>query len=287
MLNDRDDKNQGHEESEYHFTDDDMGYESEDEPEASKPPSPEKKESIFKRLTRSRRMLISIVLFFILMFIVYMMMSSSPTPEIVPPALTTRQPAMVSSPPLQPQQVVQAPQAPAATIPTVMPVESQPAVSSTQIGVVPSSQVDTKIAALNKSTEELINRMQLDYTQKISEVSAQNKFLQDELRALNARVATMEAQFNQLMQSVIKPGAAGRNAALPGAQPREPKISYNVQAIIPGRAWLKSDSGEAVTVAEGDTLKDLGRVTKIDPYDGVVEINTGNKVVHLTYGSGG
>lgn len=282
MLNDRNDKNHDNEESEYHFTDDDIGYEN--EPETPLPP-PEKKESILKRLTRSRRILISVAAFFLLILVVYIMMASSPSPDIVPAT-----PAAISSSPSRSQPSVAAPPPPvrvqpAAAIPAVMPVQSQPAAVSTQVGVIPSSQVDSKIAALNKSTEELINRMQLDYTQKISEVSAQNKFLQDELRALNARLATMEAQFNQSMSSMIKPGAAGRGSALP-AQPSEPKISYTVQAIIPGRAWLKSDSGEAVTVAEGDMLKDLGRVTKIDPYDGVVEINTGNKVVHLTYGSG-
>ncbi len=60
-----------------------------------------------------------------------------------------------------------------------------------------------------------------------------------------------------------------------------------MQAIIPGRAWLKSDSGDTVTVAEGDLLKGYGRVTKIDPYDGVVTIDNGNRIVTLSYGSGG
>jgi hypothetical protein len=33
-------------------------------------------------------------------------------------------------------------------------------------------------------------------------------------------------------------------------------------------------------------VRGLGRVTKIDPYDGVVEINTGNKIISLSYGNG-
>jgi hypothetical protein len=61
-------------------------------------------------------------------------------------------------------------------------------------------------------------------------------------------------------------------------------MNYSVQAIIPGRAWLKSDSGDTVTVAEGDMLRGYGRVTKIDPYDGIVNIDTGGKVVTLSYG---
>ena len=67
----------------------------------------------------------------------------------------------------------------------------------------------------------------------------------------------------------------------------QPKIAYAVQAIIPGRAWLKSDAGDTVTVAEGDILKGFGRITKIDPYDGIVNIDTGNKVITLSYGVNG
>jgi hypothetical protein len=73
---------------------------------------------------------------------------------------------------------------------------------------------------------------------------------------------------------------------IPPAKPVEARTTYIVQAIIPGRAWLKSESGDTVTVAEGDLLKDYGRVTKIDPYDGVVDIDTGTKILVLSYGTG-
>lgn len=78
-----------------------------------------------------------------------------------------------------------------------------------------------------------------------------------------------------------------RVSAMPAAPMKvmEPKVIYTVQAIIPGRAWLKSETGETVTVAEGDVLKNYGRVTKIDPYDGVVDIDTGNKMITLSYGT--
>jgi intracellular multiplication protein IcmG len=76
-------------------------------------------------------------------------------------------------------------------------------------------------------------------------------------------------------------------ARMPAARPEVPKIAFSVQAIIPGRAWLKSDSGDTVTVAEGDMLKSYGRVTKIDPYDGIVDIDTGTKIVSLSYGLNG
>ena len=50
---------------------------------------------------------------------------------------------------------------------------------------------------------------------------------------------------------------------------------------------VESESGETVTVAEGDALKGYGRIAKIDPYDGVVMIDTGTRTISLSYGVNG
>jgi hypothetical protein len=108
----------------------------------------------------------------------------------------------------------------------------------------------------------------------------------------------METQLTQVVKGAASKGqskeAAGNTedrAATPGDssqyEPAAPRIQYSVQAIIPGRAWLKSDNGETITVAEGDIIKGIGRVTRIDPYDGVVEINLGKRTVALSYGTTG
>ena len=141
----------------------------------------------------------------------------------------------------------------------------------------------------------MANQLQTDYMQKLNDFVIQNKALQDQLQTLNSRVGSMETQLNQLVQALIQQGqrnqsdntASERRAAIQSHVKAEapPRIAYNVQAIIPGRAWLKSDNGETITVAEGDSIKNVGRVTKIDPYDGVIEINTGSQVVSLTYGT--
>ena len=166
---------------------------------------------------------------------------------------------------------------------------------------VTAAPVDAAPARLAETNERLMTQLQSDYTQKINDYSAQNKMLQDQMQTLSARVSTMEAQLTQLIQ-VLTPNANQTAAPTPAPIPPAPissivppkpvipvpevKVAFSVQAIIPGRAWLRSDSGEAVTVAEGDTIKDLGRVTKIDPYDGVVEVNTGSRSVSLSYGNG-
>ncbi len=137
---------------------------------------------------------------------------------------------------------------------------------------------------------EQVSQMQNEYEQRVNEYANQNKMLQDQMQALSSRVAMMESQLTQIAQAVTARQSQPNLIETAPQQPviiDSPRVAYSVQAIIPGRAWLRSDNGEAITVAEGDTVKQLGRVTKIDPYDGVVEISTGNKIISLSYGSNG
>lgn len=195
----------------------------------------------------------------------------------------------------QPQQAAQNAEASPQPVgmPSVIPVQSPiPTTVAMQSGTfsnqLPPSD-EAKLASLQANSERLMTQMQADYAQKLSEYAAQNKALQDQMQTLNSRVAGMESQMAQLLQALTRQTQAPAPVSPPSLQQTVPdqKISYNVQAIIPGRAWLKSDNGETLTVAEGDVVRDVGRITKIDPYDGVVEINTGNKVISLSYGNGG
>lgn len=50
---------------------------------------------------------------------------------------------------------------------------------------------------------------------------------------------------------------------------------YALHAVIPGRAWLKSNTGQILTVTEGDAIGNYGKVLVIDPANGVVLTNSG------------
>jgi len=50
---------------------------------------------------------------------------------------------------------------------------------------------------------------------------------------------------------------------------------YVVHAIIPGRAWLKSSGGQIITVTEGDSVGDFGRIAVIDSLHNVVRTSSG------------
>lgn len=50
---------------------------------------------------------------------------------------------------------------------------------------------------------------------------------------------------------------------------------YIVHAVIPGRAWLKSSKGQIITVTEGDSLGNYGKILVIDAASGVVLTSSG------------
>lgn len=50
---------------------------------------------------------------------------------------------------------------------------------------------------------------------------------------------------------------------------------YHVEAVVPGRAWLRDHSGTTITVSKGDQIRGYGYVTNIDPENGVVVTSSG------------
>lgn len=317
---------EGHEEGEYHFSDDQINYDMEmdasaRESAAAVTASP--KESIAKRIGQHRRVVLGLVIFIVLLGIVYKLVAPSSTPvtDFQPGAPTSAMPAKmpvkkevipkaepVEAPPAQTttttvmttQPVQPAVAQPVASTPE-QPVNTPPAeVSTTTTTTAPAPQADRnvmeKIGMLEQQNSAMMNLLQTQYAQKITDAEQQNAQLRTQVQELNARISNMEVAFRQLAKMLRNAGPNATNASsvnrgmasVPtAARVAPPRMTYVVQAIIPGRAWLKADSGDTVTVAEGDTLKGYGRITRIDPYDGVVDIDTGNRVISLSYGMTG
>lgn len=214
-----------------------------------------------------------------------------------------RQPAPQPAAPQPIEPIVaqqQIPQAP------VLQQEQPSGVAAGEMTPNQASSVVDKLLALQEQNSKLINQLEAADAQKTVSNEAQNNATQGKLQDLSMRITSIEATLTRLgraiqemkggsralVPSAGEPSAANEaQVASPAASAQmmakpapEPKSSYAVQAIIPGRAWLKSDAGETVTVAEGDTLKNYGRIIKIDPYDGVVQIDVGGRTVSLSYG---
>jgi hypothetical protein len=185
------------------------------------------------------------------------------------------------------------PTTPAAPAAPITQTAAMPPISSPQASIPPN--VVDRVKAVEDHNAAIMNLLQTEYAQKMSEFEMQSNLVRGKMDEMAKRVNRIESSLNQITQLLQQsaPRASKSQTAsmesVPALPTRSavPRVTYTVQAIIPGRAWLKGDSGDTVTVAEGDTLRDYGRITKIDPYDGVVEIDTGNKIIALSYGMSG
>ncbi len=236
--------------------------------------------------------------------------TAAPTPPVTTVTTVTAPVAtpVVTQAPAQPTQQVQ-------TLQTTLPAQSLPAQQSSSApapemsSAQASSSID-KLIQLQDQNTKLITQYQTESAQKIAEYETQNNELQGKLQDMALRLNALETTITHLTKALqdarggplannnanTNSGQA-TNGASAGVMPADntqvvmarpmaaPKSLYSVQAIIPGRAWLKSDTGETVTVAEGDILKNYGKIIKIDPYDGVVQIDAGGRTVSLSYGA--
>ncbi len=214
---------------------------------------------------------------------------SQPAPQPMPVA----QPVVTAPAPIPaPVQPAAPPVQPVVTMPSPPQPVAQPVV---QQQVIPAAPFQPGLEQATMSQSEAIGqtaKSQQD-SQRIAELETQNGALQGKLQDMSLRLASMEATLTHLgkiMQDVktgnhIAPPPGVMTSSSPPPRPiAAPKVTYSVQAIIPGRAWLKSESGDTVTVAEGDVIRDFGRVVRIDPYDGVVEIDSAGRTITLSYG---
>lgn len=298
---------ESHDEGEYHFSDE-QGYDA--EPESAPVAAPteatssnEKMKDIFQKY---KRIIIGVPVFIIVVFIVYKFLLPSPSAVPVGEIKNTAtvptknmsaqapRPQPQAAPPAAMQPAAQAPVFPAEqpgpvpTQPTVpqeaAPMAAAPAPMGVPVPAPVATTPEDKVTALAEQNAKILAMLQDQYSQRMSAYEEQAKESQSKIDALNTRVAALESSINQMTQMMqstrqVSTGGAGRAHTA--------RLHYTVQAIIPGRAWLKSDSGETVTVAEGEMLRNAGRIIKIDPYEGVVEIDVGNKVVALSYGGNG
>lgn len=107
--------------------------------------------------------------------------------------------------------------------------------------------------------------------QSLQQVSNQLNAVATQMGGLSAQVKTLEAVAAQ--QAKTKAQQQKKQDAV-----TRTKMNYFVQAVIPGRAWLKSPNGQSLTVAAGDTIPGYGKVLSIDSYSGTVVTSSGQMI---------
>lgn len=136
-----------------------------------------------------------------------------------------------------------------------------------------SKDIDTNELRIQELQNQLmqISKTLANVNQSIQKVDNRVGGLSDSVESINTDLTRMKKIITdeELDLSADKKERDTRQAMLF----RTPK--YVVHAIIPGRAWLKSTEGQIITVTEGDTLGDYGKVAAIDAGEGIVLTTSG------------
>lgn len=119
--------------------------------------------------------------------------------------------------------------------------------------------------------------------------------LKQQVNSLQSQVASSSATANQLSQSVeqltaqvkllsqtVKSNTRALTVKKPahGAAATTKPITYHIKAVVPGRAWLVSSTGETLTISNGDKINDYyGTVKLIDSDNGRI-ITSSGKIIH-------
>lgn len=121
--------------------------------------------------------------------------------------------------------------------------------------------------------------------------------LKDQVNTVDTNISNLNAEISKLNQSVtdLTNQVAKQSTIITmliekaKAKHRKPKftlppmavIRYNIQAVIPGRAWLIGSNGSTLTVREGTKIPNYGVVRLIDSIQGRV-ITSSGKVIKFS-----
>lgn len=164
-----------------------------------------------------------------------------------------------------------------AVTPTVVPEAPK---ASVQIQAQPST-LDLQ-ADLQKQLAE-IQANNTDSNQQISTISDQLTALGTTVENLNNSVTGINQQLQELT-SQVQAQQSTINKLQKKATPVKHHVAskpvvllptWQVQALIPGRAWLIADNGDSLTVSVGTPLPGYGRITAISVVNGFVKTSTG------------
>ena len=163
------------------------------------------------------------------------------------------------------------------------------------------AELTTGLNKLNHQIDYILN--QIKYLDSYSrEVSDNLNKLNDSINTMDHRISALSNTTSTLSQDmgnvrsevghvkqVLREDGLDMNLgaiATPQQQQRKQRIptegaitvetpEYIVHAVIPGRAWLKSSKGQIITVTEGETLGNYGKILVIDATNGVVLTSSG------------
>lgn len=264
-------------------------------------PAVSRKAAVLRKLKSRKGM--GIIIFVIVVIIVYSLLGggSSSTNNTLQP-VKTKTPNMIPSAPMQALPMP----APIAQVQIQKPEESvQPQVEPAHVRAEAIDALADKLAERTRAqTAEQIDTFRASFNARVST-------LQDQLLAANTKEANLEETVSQLQsrlddmqhnydhlkntQQILAQGegysfnadgelnmggSATQSQSNDSAMASEESVNlvYTVEAIVPGRAWLRMPNGMTQTVTVGDVIPGYGQVVSVDSMDGVVNTSSGKTI---------
>lgn len=213
-----------------------------------------------------RNALIVIIVVFAIFFtyrFILPMFSHKDTVSTIKPAIpsiaqTTPQPVAVKPTPAPVQQVQ----------PVVHNVVDNELKKNVSVIEINQQSIRSEVTSLSNQVTSVNN--------KIDDLTNQMSKLNQALTSLSNQVAMQSHEMSQLIARSqpkrIKPKVVYHNV---------PPVTYNIQAVIPGRAWIIGSNGSILTVREGIKIRGYGVVQLIDPMQGRVVTSSG-KIIRFS-----
>lgn len=130
-----------------------------------------------------------------------------------------------------------------------------------------------------------------DNQQKINEMLQESQYLTNMVRKIQDEKEEISQRFEDLEREVDGLVATNKDAQeriksleqkMAEKEPKKSKpekaITYRLQAVVEGRAWIESSAGKNRTVKVGDIIKDYGVVTHIDVVNSIVSTSSGKAI---------
>lgn len=149
---------------------------------------------------------------------------------------------------------------------------------------VPKPQATSPATSATSPQQATISSTKLnEVVEENSVLSAAVRRLTDNKEKSDQRMTDLESEVDELVATIDETKAqlaALKKQIAEQNSPKQPKkeLTYNIQAVVEGRAWLQSNGGANITVKVGDELKGYGVVTKIDAVNSVIQTSSGKRI---------
>tara|TARA_B100001989_G_C24540541_1_gene467295 strand:- start:199 stop:1020 length:822 start_codon:yes stop_codon:yes gene_type:complete len=173
-------------------------------------------------------------------------------------------------------------------------VEATPAPKPIVEAVKAPKPVENIVAKLDPKDRQQIDKQSVSINEnqdKINEILEESQYMTTMVRKLGDAKNKIDKRFEDLESEIDRLAAVTEQAQekidalekklTEKTKPKvkeKPKMTYTLQAVVEGRAWIENNKGRSMTVKVGDVIEDYGVITKIDAVNSLVHCSSGKTI---------